>query len=86
VEFADFRGDSFKLSQLAARRRRRASSCSAGGLHAESADVLAQPHQQVVLPDLRRLLDGGMATLDDVEDAWDQLVGTHGTRSRRSRT
>jgi quinolinate synthase len=46
---------------------------------AESADVLAQPHQTVVLPDLKAGCSmADMATLDDVEDAWDQLLAEHG--------
>jgi len=80
IEFADFRGDSFKLSQLAAAQAE-AKSIVFCGVHfmAESADVLAQPHQQVILPDLKAGCSmADMATLDDVEDAWDQLVATHG--------
>jgi len=46
---------------------------------AESADVLAQPHQTVILPDLKAGCSmADMATLDDVEDAWDQLVAGSG--------
>jgi quinolinate synthase len=80
VEFADFRGDSFKLSQLAAAQRDAAYIVFCG-VHfmAESADVLAQPHQTVVLPDLKAGCSmADMATLDDVEDAWDQLLAEHG--------
>jgi quinolinate synthase len=76
IEFADFRGDSFKLSQLAAAQAdaRHIVFC---GVHfmAESADVLAQPHQTVILPDIKAGCSmADMASLDDVEDAWDQLV------------
>ena len=80
IEFADFRGDSFKLSQLAAAQSA-ATHIVFCGVHfmAESADVLAQPHQTVVLPDLKAGCSmADMATLDDVEDAWDQLVAEHG--------
>ena len=80
IEFADFRGDSFKLSQLAASQSA-ASHIVFCGVHfmAESADVLAQPHQTVILPDLKAGCSmADMATLDDVEDAWDQLVAEHG--------
>jgi quinolinate synthase len=80
IEFADFRGDSFKLSQLAAAQRDAAWIVFCG-VHfmAESADVLAQPHQVVVLPDLKAGCSmSDMATLDDVEDAWDQLLAEHG--------
>ncbi len=80
IEFADFRGDSFKLSQLAAAQRA-ADFIVFCGVHfmAESADVLAQPHQQVILPDIKAGCSmADMATLDDVEDAWDQLLAEHG--------
>ena len=80
IEFADFRGDSFKLSQLAAAQPD-AQYIVFCGVHfmAESADVLAQPHQIVILPDLKAGCSmSDMATLDDVEDAWDQLLAEHG--------
>ncbi|HXJ67282.1 MAG TPA: quinolinate synthase NadA, partial [Verrucomicrobiae bacterium] len=80
IEFADFRGDSFKLSQLAAAQAE-ARFIVFCGVHfmAESADVLAQPHQTVILPDVRAGCSmADMASLDDVEDAWDQLVAEHG--------
>jgi len=80
IEFADFRGDSFKLSQLAAAQSA-ASYIIFCGVHfmAESADVLAQPHQTVILPDLKAGCSmADMASLDDVEDAWDQLLSEHG--------
>ena len=80
IEFADFRGDSFKLSQQAAAQQAAAYIVFCG-VHfmAESADVLAQPHQAVVLPDLKAGCSmSDMATLDDVEDAWDQLLAEHG--------
>ena len=80
IEFADFRGDSFKLSQLAAAQAeaRHIVFC---GVHfmAESADVLAQPHQTVILPDVKAGCSmADMASLEDVEDAWDQLLAEHG--------
>ena len=80
IEFADFRGDSFKLSQLAAAQVE-AEFIVFCGVHfmAESADVLARPGQTVVLPDIKAGCSmADMATLDDVEDAWDQMVSEHG--------
>ena len=52
-KFADFTGDSFKLARQIASRPE-ADYIVFCGVHfmAESADVLAAPHQQVVLPDL----------------------------------
>jgi quinolinate synthase len=80
VEFADFRGDSFKLSQLAAQQTA-AETIVFCGVHfmAESADVLRRPHQTVVLPDLKAGCSmADMASLEDVEEAWDLLVKAHG--------
>jgi len=75
IKFADFRGDSLKLSQQAAEQTD-AEYIVFAGVHfmAESADILSQPHQKVILPDL----DAGcsmadMADIDQVEDCWEQL-------------
>ncbi len=80
IEFADFRGDSFKLSQLAADQTD-AEAIVFCGVHfmAESADILRQPHQTVILPDLKAGCSmADMAVIEDVEEAWDRLVGAHG--------
>jgi quinolinate synthase len=72
---ADLRGDSFKLSQQAAARTS-ADYIVFCGVHfmAESADVLAQPHQQVILPNLAAGCSmADMADADDVIDAWESL-------------
>ena len=46
---------------------------------AESADVLRQPHQTVVLPDMKAGCSmADMASIEDVEEAWDRLVKAHG--------
>jgi quinolinate synthase len=75
IQFADFRGDSLKLSRDAAncREARYIVFC---GVHfmAQTAAVLAQPEQIVLLPDLEAgcpLAD--MAVLTDVERAWAEL-------------
>ena len=80
IGYADFRGDSFKLSQQAAARTdaRFIVFC---GVHfmAESADVLAQPHQQVILPNMSAGCSmADMAATDDVLDAWDALTDVYG--------
>jgi quinolinate synthase len=80
IEFADFRGDSFKLAVLAAARPD-AEFIVFCGVHfmAESADVLRQPHQTVLLPDVKAGCSmADMASIDDVEDAWDALAQVHG--------
>jgi quinolinate synthase len=80
IEFADFRGDSFKLAQLASDRAD-AEYIVFCGVHfmAESADILRQPHQTVVLPDLKAGCSmADMASIEDVEEAWDRLSAAHG--------
>jgi quinolinate synthase len=77
VKFADYRGDSLKLSQLAASRRE-AEFIVFCGVHfmAESADILSADHQVVILPDLNAgcsLAD--MASLEQVEVCWEELAG-----------
>ena len=53
IRFADYTGDSFKLSREIAKHPK-AEFIVFCGVHfmAESADILALPHQQVILPDL----------------------------------
>jgi len=80
MEFADLRGDSFKLSQLAAAQRE-AEFIVFCGVHfmAESADILRQPHQTVILPDLKAGCSmADMAGIEDVEEAWERLTRAHG--------
>ena len=75
IRFADFRGDSYKLAQEAARTR--AEYIIFCGVHfmAESADVLAQIGQQVILPDLNAGCSmADMAEIGQVEACWKQLV------------
>src|SRR5436190_14691265 len=80
MEYADFRGDSLKLSQLAAAQDG-ADFIVFCGVHfmAESADVLRQPHQTVILPDLKAGCSmADMAVIEDVEEAWERLTAVHG--------
>ena len=75
IRFADFRGDSYKLAQEAARTQ--AEYIIFCGVHfmAESADVLAHDGQQVILPDLNAGCSmADMAEIGQVESCWDQLV------------
>ena len=76
IQFADFRGDSFKLSQLAAGRQD-AEYILFCGVHfmAESADILSGRHQQVILPNLEAGCSmADMAKAEDVEAAWAALA------------
>jgi quinolinate synthase len=75
IRFADFRGDSYKLAQEAARTN--AEYIIFCGVHfmAESADVLAHNGQQVILPDLNAGCSmADMAEIGQVEACWKQLV------------
>lgn len=74
IRFADFRGDSYKLAQAAARTS--AQYIVFCGVHfmAESADVLAHDGQQVILPDLNAGCSmADMAEIGQVESCWEQL-------------
>jgi quinolinate synthase len=74
VRFADFTGDSYKLSKQAASSD--AKYIVFCGVHfmAESADVLAHDGQQVILPDLNAGCSmADMAEISQVEDCWDAL-------------
>ncbi|MBW3646065.1 MAG: quinolinate synthase NadA, partial [Actinobacteria bacterium] len=75
MRWADARGDSFRLSQLAADNPT-ADYIVFCGVHfmAESADILTAAHQQVLLPDLNAGCSmADMADLDSVEEAWEAL-------------
>jgi len=76
MRWADARGDSYKLSVLA-QQRPAAEYIVFCGVHfmAESADVLTEDHQQVVLPDLNAGCSmADMADIDQVEEAWAELA------------
>jgi quinolinate synthase len=74
IRHADLNGDSYQLSLMASRSD--AEFIVFCGVHfmAESAYILGKPGQQVILPDLGAGCSmADMATIDQVEDAWEQL-------------
>ncbi len=75
MEWADMRGDSFKLARFAADSE--ATDIVFCGVHfmAESADILTGDHQRVILPDLNAGCSmADMADLDQVEEAWEAIA------------
>ncbi|CAB4333545.1 unannotated protein [freshwater metagenome] len=75
IEFADIRGDSFKLAQAAADQSS-AEFIIFCGVHfmAESADILTNEHQKVILPDLAAGCSmADMATAAQVDQCWSDL-------------
>ncbi|MEV4090737.1 quinolinate synthase NadA [Streptosporangium saharense] len=75
IQFADVTGDSFKLARDAAARPE-AEYIVFCGVHfmAESADILTNDDQKVVLPDLAAGCSmADMATFDQVEECWEAL-------------
>jgi quinolinate synthase len=74
IRFADFTGDSYKLSKIAAETG--AQYIIFCGVHfmAESADVLGRTGQQVILPDLNAGCSmADMAEISQVEACWEVL-------------
>ncbi len=74
VRFADYTGDSYKLSKIASETG--AQYIVFCGVHfmAESADILARPGQQVILPDLNAGCSmADMAEISQVEACWEAL-------------
>ena len=76
IKYADYQGDSFKLSQNAASHTE-ADYILFCGVHfmAETARILCAPHQRVILPNLTAGCSmADMAPMDAVLDAWDDLT------------
>jgi len=74
IRYADFTGDSYKLSKAAAESNARYMVFCGVHFMAETADILAQPWQKVVLPDLNAGCSmADMAEIGQVEDCWESL-------------
>ena len=81
IKYADYRGDSFKLAQLAAARPQ-ADYILFCGVHfmAESADILSGAHQKVILPNPAAGCSmADMANIAEVEECWQMLEEQIGT-------
>jgi quinolinate synthase len=74
IRFADYTGDSYKLSKVASQTDAKYMLFCGVHFMAETADVLAKPFQQVILPDLNAGCSmADMAEIGQVEDCWDSL-------------
>jgi quinolinate synthase len=74
IRFADYTGDSYKLSKAAAETDARYIVFCGVHFMAESADVLGRDDQQVILPDLNAGCSmADMAEISQVEACWETL-------------
>ena len=74
IRFADFTGDSYKLSKAAAETDARYIVFCGVHFMAESADILGRDGQQVILPDLNAGCSmADMAEISQVEACWEAL-------------
>ena len=80
VRHADYVGDSYQLA-VAAKQHPEAEAIIFCGVHfmAETADLLSQPGQSVILPNLAAGCSmADMADIDQVEECWEQLADVLG--------
>src|SRR2546427_9496183 len=81
VKFADFRGDSLKLSFQASEAEGRYIVFCGVHFMAESADILRRQHQTVILPDFNAGCSmADMADIGQVEACWSELSSLFDSR------
>lgn len=81
IQFADFRGDSLKLSVQASETYSRYIVFCGVHFMAESADILRREHQVVVLPDLNAgCFMADMADIGQLEACWSELASVVNSR------
>src|SRR5690606_26366482 len=74
VQFADFTGDSYQLSQEGAKVSARYIVFAGVHFMAESADILSRDNQMVILPNMKAGCSmADMANLEQVLTAWSEL-------------
>ena len=79
IKFADFRGDSLKLSQEAARSDREYIVFCGVHFMAETANIITGEHQKVILPDITAGCSmADMADTYAVEKAWKDITNVAG--------
>ena len=84
IQYADLRGDSFKLAKAAAARPE-AEFIVFCGVHfmAESTDILSAEHQTTILPNMSAGCSmADMASTEDVLQCWDDLQGVEGVAGK----
>ncbi len=80
IRFSDARGDSLKLAQISASNKE-AEYIVFCGVHfmAETADMLTDDHQKVILPDMRAGCSmADMADIDQTVKGWEVMTDTFG--------
>ena len=82
IKYADFRGDSLKLSQEAARSDREFIVFCGVHFMAETADIITDLSQKVIIPDLTAGCSmADMADLYRVEKAWKEITNITGEKN-----
>ena len=84
IKYADFRGDSYLLSKMAAQEKS-AEFVVFCGVHfmAETASILTEDYQKVMLPNMAAGCSmADMALIEDVEECWDEITSLFGKKEK----